>query len=150
MTFSAYDVEPALYVVGNSEVIQAGTKLVDDSVPSTSFIEKLVNLDDLEAESEFHRAIYSDESEPLLVAEKSALSFGENPLEYAAQTTSNAIATDSIGNVYIVGGTEGRFANHINTAENSDAYLNKYDASGKLLWSRILYVIRESWVFKSL
>ena len=150
MTFSAYDVEPALYVVGNSEVIQAGTKLVDDSVPSTSFIEKLVNLDDLEVESEFHRAIYSDESEPLLVAEKSALSFGENPLEYAAQTTSNAIATDSIGNVYIVGGTEGRFANHINTAENSDAFLNKYDASGKLLWSRLVYVIRESWVFKSL
>lgn len=138
MTFSANDVEPALYVVGNSEVIEAGTKLIDDSVPSTSFIEKLVNLDDLEAESEFHRTIFSNESEPLLVAEKSALSFGENPLEYAAETTSNAIATDSIGNVYIVGGTEGRFANHINTSENSDAFLNKYDASGKLIWSRLV------------
>lgn len=138
MTFSANDVEPALYVVGNSEVIELGTKIADDSVPSTSFIEKLVNLDDAEAESEFHRTVFSNASDPLLVAQKSAFNFDEDPLKYAAETTSNAIATDSNGNVYIVGGTEGRFANHLNTSESGDAFLNKYDASGKLLWSRLV------------
>lgn len=138
MSFTANDIEPALYVVGNSDVIEAGTRVVDDSVPSTSFIEKLVNLDDLEADSEFHRSIFSDESQPLLVQEKSALQSNQDPLQYAAETTSNAIATDSIGNVYIVGGTEGRFSNHLNTSENGDAFLNKYDASGKLLWSRLV------------
>lgn len=138
MSFSANDVEPALYVVGNSEVIELGTKNVDDSVPSTSFIEKLINLDDNEAESEFHRSIYSNSSDPLLVEQKSAFNFDQNPLKYASETTSNAIATDSIGNVYIVGGTEGRFANHLNTSESGDAFLNKYDASGKLLWSRLV------------
>lgn len=138
MTFSANDVEPALYVVGNSDVIELGTKLVDDSVPSTSFIEKLVNLDEVEAESEFHRSIFSNASDPLLVEQKSALNFDEDALKYAAETTSNAIATDSVGNIFIVGGTEGRFANHLNNSENGDAFLNKYDATGKLLWSRLV------------
>ena len=138
MSFTANDVEPALYVVGNTASIEAGTKIIDDSVPSTSFIEKLINLDDIEAGSEFHRSIFSEESEPLLVPESSALQINENPLAYAAETISNAIATDSKGNVFIVGGTDGRFSNHLNTPESGDAFLNKYDASGKMLWSRLV------------
>lgn len=138
MTFSANDVEPALYVVGNSDAIEVGTKVINDNIPSTSFIEKLVNLDDSEAESEFHRTVFSNKSNALLVAEQSSLNIADNSFKYAAETEANAIATDSIGNVYVVGGTDGRFSNHLNNSESGDAFLNKYDASGKLLWSRLV------------
>ncbi len=61
-----------------------------------------------------------------------------DPLKYASETLTTASATDSNGNLYTVGTTEGRFANHLNTSETGDAFLNKYDASGKLLWSRLV------------
>lgn len=137
MSFSATDTEPSIYITGNSNEIDSLTKIVNSDVPTTSFITKLTDLAATDASREFHQSLFASEGEALLVPEKTALTVID-PLEGAAPTTSNAIATDSNGNFYTVGATEGRFANHLNTSEDGDAFLNKYDASGKLLWSRLV------------
>ncbi|MBT5186037.1 MAG: hypothetical protein HOM01_04465, partial [Kordiimonadaceae bacterium] len=113
-------------------------KKVNSDISTTSFITKLTDLDDLDATKEFHNSIYSKDSEELLLPVKTASTLVENPLLKAAETTTEAIATDSKGNVYTVGTTDGRFANHLNGSEDGDAFLNKYDATGKLLWSRLV------------
>ena len=138
LSFSAADTEPAIYITGNVNTIDLTTKLVDNEVPTTSFITKLADLANIEASNEFHNALFASASEALLVPLESASTADADPLLDATKTTTNAIATDSNGNYYTVGATEGRFANHLNTSENGDAFLNKYDASGKLLWSRLV------------
>jgi trimeric autotransporter adhesin len=138
MEFSAPDVEPAIYISGNSQSVDITTKVVDEDAPTTAFITKLTDLDTANATKEFHNAVFSNGTDPLLKPEKTVLTSNEDPLQHAANTTSNAIATDSNGNIYMVGSTEGRFGNHLNNSENSDAFLNKYDASGKMVWSRLI------------
>lgn len=138
MTFSAPDVEPAIYITGRAEQIEVGTKIVEDDKPLTSYIAKLTDLDSTDATKEFHQALFSNESEALLEPAKTATVEADDPLARAAETNANAIATDSKGNLYVVGDTDGRFANHLNTSESGDAFLNKYDATGKLLWSRLV------------
>lgn len=55
-------------------------------------------------------------------------------------TEAGAIATDSQGNVYVVGSTNGNVGGEINRAgENSgDVMLSKYDAAGNLVFQRLL------------
>lgn len=137
MTFSANDVEPAIYMSGNAEQIEYGTKLVEEDTPLTGFLTKITDLDEVDPTREFHNSIFARDNRTLLEPEKEELKTVD-PLEGATNTTTQAVTTDSKGNVYIVGSTEGRFANHLNAAETGDAFLNKYDASGKLLWSRLV------------
>lgn len=138
LSFVAADTEPAIYITGNSNPIDATTKQLTSEYPTTSFVTKLTNLGDITANREFHQGLYANGGEALLVPATTASSSSTNPLEGAAKTTTNAITTDSKGNFYTVGATEGRFANHINTSETGDAFLNKYDAGGKLVWSRLV------------
>jgi trimeric autotransporter adhesin len=51
--------------------------------------------------------------------------------------SANGVATDSQGNVYVVGTTSGDMEGQINV-DGSDIFLQKYDASGALLFSRML------------
>jgi trimeric autotransporter adhesin len=51
--------------------------------------------------------------------------------------SANGVATDSKGNVYVVGTTSGDMEGQINV-DGSDIFLRKYDASGALLFSRML------------
>ena len=51
--------------------------------------------------------------------------------------SASAVAVDSLGNVYSVGSTSGDLGGLANQGIN-DAYLNKYDVSGQLVWSRLL------------
>ncbi len=138
MSFSAADTEPALYITGSVDEVDLATKQLTGDVPTTSFVTKLTDLDSAAASKEYHIPLYSSSGERLLVPEQSSIPGSEDPLLDAAKTSTNAIATDSNGNYYTVGGTDGRFANHLNTSENGDGFLNKYDASGKLLWSRLV------------
>lgn len=138
ITFAAADTEPALYVTGNVNTVDITTKQIDDSVPTTSFITKLTDLGDLTASEEYHRALFASDGAALLEPDTSTVNQIIDPLDGAATTQTNAIATDSVGNVYIVGSTDGRFGNHLNNSETGDAYLNKYDASGTLVWSRLV------------
>ena len=139
MTFSAADTEPALYITGTTDEIDLATKQLTGDVASTSFVTKLTDLNSPAASNEFHLPLYGKTGEVLLEPEKKTSSSApDNPLLLAGKTSTNAIATDSSGNYYTVGSTEGRFANHLNTSENGDGFVNKYDASGKLLWSRLV------------
>ena len=54
---------------------------------------------------------------------------------------SNAVATDSAGNVYISGITAGDLGG--TNAGANDAFLTKYDASGNLQWSRQIGTISD-------
>lgn len=47
------------------------------------------------------------------------------------------VAVDSLGNVYVVGTTNGDLDNQLNSGTD-DLYLSKYDAAGNLVWSRLL------------
>ncbi len=138
MTFSALDVAPALYITGNTASVDYLTKQANPDIPTTSFVTKLNDLAAIDATKEFQKSLFSNQSEALLVPEKTATTAVPSPLARAAETTSNAIATDSAGSFFVVGASDGRFANHLNTSTTGDAYLNKYDASGKLLWSRLV------------
>ena len=138
LSFLAADTEPAIYITGNSNPIDLATKQLTNEYETTSFVTKLTNLDDVSADREFHLELYGSGGDALLTPDKTASSISVNPLENAAKTTTNAITTDSKGNFFTVGATDGRFANHINTSETGDAFLNKYDAGGKLLWSRLV------------
>lgn len=51
--------------------------------------------------------------------------------------TSHGVAVDSVGNVYSVGSTQGDMDGMINV-DGSDVFLRKYDASGNLLFTRML------------
>ena len=49
----------------------------------------------------------------------------------------NAVATDSVGNVYVVGYTEGRL-NGETFFGSQDAFLIKYNPDGKTLWTKLI------------
>ena len=51
--------------------------------------------------------------------------------------TADATATDSEGNVYVVGSTEGNLDGEVNVG-TSDLYLQKYSPSGQLIYSEML------------
>ncbi len=51
--------------------------------------------------------------------------------------SANGVAVDSTGNVYVVGTSAGNIDDQVNSA-SSDVYLNKYDAGGSVIWSRLL------------
>ena len=51
--------------------------------------------------------------------------------------SANGVAVDSKGNVYTVGTTNGNMEGQINV-DGADVFLRKYDASGQLLFSRML------------
>ena len=54
------------------------------------------------------------------------------------ETSASAVAVDSKGHVFVVGTTEGNIDNQINRSDGGDVYLSKYDASGNLVWQRML------------
>ncbi|MEX1146806.1 MAG: hypothetical protein WEB93_00345, partial [Sphingomonadales bacterium] len=55
-----------------------------------------------------------------------------------AETQGAAVAVDSQGHVFTVGATAGDIDNQVNRSDGSDVYLSKYDASGTLVWQRLL------------
>ncbi|MDP6709209.1 MAG: SBBP repeat-containing protein, partial [Alphaproteobacteria bacterium] len=54
-----------------------------------------------------------------------------------AADDARGVAVDSLGNVFVVGATSGDLDGLVNQ-ETQDLYLRKYDASGELVWSRLL------------
>ncbi len=56
----------------------------------------------------------------------------------SAETRSNGVAVDSVGNIYAVGTSSGSFGHQINTAETSDIFLTKFDSEGNVIFSRLL------------
>ncbi len=55
----------------------------------------------------------------------------------------NAVAVDGDGNVYVAGETSGELPGQ--TAQGSDSFLRKYDASGNVLWSKQFGIAARDW-----
>ncbi|WCL54436.1 SBBP repeat-containing protein [Gimibacter soli] len=56
----------------------------------------------------------------------------------SADTSASKIATDSEGNVYVIGTTTGSFGHQINAADTQDVFLTKFDSTGNVVFSRLL------------
>ncbi len=59
----------------------------------------------------------------------------------------SAIAVDSTGSVYVVGRTAGDLGSQAVDPENNDAFLNKYDAAGNLVFTRRLGATEDGGAF---
>lgn len=55
------------------------------------------------------------------------------------------VTTDGDGNVYVVGATEGKFHGQTRAGGGLDAYLSKFDGSGKEVWTRQFGSIGDDW-----
>ena len=55
-----------------------------------------------------------------------------------AETNASRVAVDSEGNIFTVGTSSGSLGNQINTATDSDVFLNRFDQQGNLVFSRLL------------
>jgi len=131
VTLTAAVAEPALYVTGSHKAAGTGaiesatlTKLrdLDGAGPITAFSKQIAGTDQASSlpppTDEDGNAIESD---------------GE-----IFTTQASGAAVDSQGNVYVVGNSEGDFGSQINGASGQDVFLSKHDASGNLLWTRLL------------
>ncbi len=130
-TLTAQATEPALFVTGSHKDLGFGetetatlTKLRDlsSTVPITEFSNQIAGTD----QSSILPPLTDDDG-------KVIESEGE-----VFETKAGATAVDSQGNVYVVGSSQGDFENQINGATDQDVFLSKYDASGNLLFSRLL------------
>ncbi|MAU40355.1 MAG: hypothetical protein CMF31_01920 [Kordiimonas sp.] len=129
LTFSAAVTEPALYVTGTH---------LDDGLDAveTGTLTKLGGLTGSNATQDFKQDIAG------LTGEISEVPTNddEDVVTDVPVGTTSAVATavDSQGSVYVVGQSIGSFDREINTAEISDVFLTKYDASGNVVWNRLL------------
>lgn len=55
-----------------------------------------------------------------------------------AETSASRIATDSQGNIIVVGTSSGSFGSEINTSDQQDVFVTKLDNQGNVLFSRLL------------
>ena len=61
-----------------------------------------------------------------------------DPSIVASETTSSRVATDSEGNIYVIGQSTGSFDNQINVASTNDVFLTKFDSEGNVVFSRLM------------
>lgn len=66
--------------------------------------------------------------------------FGTPFVDHASDAT-----TDRDGNVYVVGATDGKFDGQTRAGGSRDAYLRKFDGSGKEVWTRQFGSIGDDW-----
>ncbi len=66
-----------------------------------------------------------------------ASQFSANMKPVDGTASAKAAATDSNGNIYVVGNTSGSFGSEINQG-SQDVFLTKYDSAGNLLWTKLL------------
>lgn len=132
VSFAATDVE--------ATAIKALTEDISDEVALDPKIEALKAK--ILAESEL--AVTGENTEEVTDEEASSLTNVSGDTRVVADTTSNAITTDSEGNMYIVGQSSGSFGHQLNNAEDGDVFLTKFDSEGHMLFTRTLGVSGEA------
>ncbi|MCK5424407.1 MAG: hypothetical protein KAI89_03475 [Emcibacter sp.] len=130
-TLSAQVTEPSLYITGSHQDAGFGET-------ETATLTKLSDLSTTAPLTEFSNQIAgTDQSSilpPLTDDDGKVIETDDEVFD----TSANATAVDSQGNVYVVGTSEGDFGSQINTAESQDVFLSKFDAAGNLLFTRLL------------
>ncbi|RMF12327.1 MAG: hypothetical protein D6763_01030 [Alphaproteobacteria bacterium] len=160
VSLSAAAVEPSLFLAGTTRAIGAGrpaaatfTRLdgIDSADPNAAVrqqfsgtgtpIQQVPEADDSEDLTSGRTNAVVDEIRKQVADLFTELDLGdeEDPLTRpSVETAATAVAVDSQGHVFVIGTTEGDLGNQINRAEGTDVYLSKYDASGNLIWQRLL------------
>lgn len=109
---------------------------------ATSSIEPETTLDpkiaELKAKMLADSAPADATEEDTITANTNDITALSDPNVAASETTSSRVATDSEGNIYVVGQSTGSFDNHINVASSSDVFLTKFDSEGNVVFSRLL------------
>ena len=57
----------------------------------------------------------------------------------------SAVTTDRAGDIYVAGATNGTFSGQIRAGGTQDAYVQKFDPSGKAIWTRQFGSIGDDW-----
>lgn len=158
VTLSAAVAEPSLFLAGSTR--PAGTDAVgaatftrldgvDGADPTRALRENFSGLGDpqLEVEEAKEDPLNGRTNEVVekirkqvsdLFTELEIDNADDAPDRPAVETAAAAVAVDSQGYVFIVGATAGDLGNEINRSANSDVYLTKYDASGSIVWQRLV------------
>lgn len=131
VTLSAADVTPSLVLTGTKQIPGAGNT-------ETSFVSKLDDLSSADPTFSFSREIAgtpNGEEATVITIEETGKEIITEPV---AETEARAVVTDSDGNIYVVGGTVGDIDSNFNRSDGRDVFLEKFDASGSLIFRRLL------------
>ncbi|MFQ5534029.1 MAG: hypothetical protein ACE5EM_04305 [Sphingomonadales bacterium] len=135
ISLSAADVTPSVVLTGTKEIPGV------DSV-ETSFVNKLNDVSGVTPSFGFSREVASalpGEEPKIVEIDGKGLAAGTEietiPL---AETEARAVATDSEGNIFVIGGTAGDVDSHFNRSDGKDVFLYKYDSAGNVLFRRLL------------
>lgn len=130
VSFSATSATPTVYVAGVSgsgtdaagQLVRVDDNGTSGSVDFAARIEASSGSTSTEVTStdEYGKATTSTVTTPIL-----------------APATANATAVDADGNIFVVGTTQGTLDGQT-IKGTQDAYLTKYDSTGKLLWTRLI------------
>jgi len=131
ITLSAAVEDPALYITGS-------TKDLGLNQTETASLTRLAGLNTAAPTTELTQQVAGIDASSLLppLKDEDGNDIISDP--EALQTTTAGSAVDSQGNVYVVGNTVGDVGGQVNAATNQDVFLTKYDASGNVLFSRLL------------
>ncbi len=131
ITLTAQASEPSLYITGAHKDVGFGET-------ETATLTKVRDLSTTSPITEFSNVIAGTDQASILPP----LTDDDGKIIESAdelfETHANGTAVDSLGNVYVVGSSQGDFQNQINAATDQDVFLSKFDASGNLLFSRLL------------
>lgn len=131
ITLSAAVEDPALYIAGT-------TKDLGLNQTETSTLTRLGGLNDADPTLELIQQVAGIDGASLLppLTDEDGNDIISDP--DVLSTTAAGSAVDSQGNVYVVGSTAGDVGGQVNAASAQDVFLTKYDASGNVLFSRLL------------
>ena len=158
VSLSSASATPSVYISGTSTPLTGGdqsgflTKLdnIDGSNPTSAFRTDIAGLapgqlGTTDSSSTTSSTSSSSSSSSSTTDPNAAVKTDIPTAPTLAQTTTSSTATDSQGNVYVLGATAGDLGSEINRAANGqDVYLSKYDSTGQLVWQRLVGATTES------
>ncbi len=155
VTLSAASATPSVYVTGTTTPVTSGTKSgfltkLDDlsnTDPTRAFGETIAALAPGETAATTSTSTTTKSSSSSSSSSTTNTGTTANiPVDpKTADTSAAATATDSQGNVYVLGATAGDLGSEINRTDGSqDVYLSKYNSQGSLIWQRLVGASTES------
>ena len=137
VSLSAADTQPG--------VVVAGTRVIPGSTPvPSSFVTEFSNLSGTAPNLVFSTGIQAQApgqtatTTPATPPATSGTTQTTPSAPAPAETSARAVATDSQGNIFVVGKTAGDIGLQFNHSGAEDVFLSKYDSAGNLIFQRLL------------
>lgn len=133
VTLIPQSAEPVLFVSG------ARTPVTGDG-DAAAILTTISNIGSATPLHNLGQDISGTDIQATAIQEEAALLAGEAdaPPPATAASTAGGVAVDSLGNLYVVGTSQGSFDDQINTASSGDVFLTKFDSRGNVIYSRLL------------